>query len=823
MRSARITLIVLGAALAGNAIPVAAQKPAPAARPRSARRTGVIGSYTPPRDWPLRQHDFDLQHQRIAVTLDMAHRMVIGRVTTRLVLTGAPTARVRLDAGNLTIDSAIARNGRPLAFAFDTTQVTVTLPRAAARGDTVEFTLAYHTIPERGIYFVPRRGIIWSQGEATETRNWIPTYDAANDKTTWEFLVTADSGQKVLSNGRLVEVTPAGNGKQVWHWSQDAPASTYLYSVVEGPLTILKDQWRGRPVEYWVSPDTVAAVWRTFGETPAMIELYSQLTGVPFPWAKYDQSVIPDFTYGGMENVSATTQTDLVLHPAGSEPQSGGRGLDAHELAHQWFGDLTTTANWAHIWLNEGLTTYMESVQNEKTRGWAAGQHSWYDQQQQAMAADENGHERPLVWGEYQGDDPIVLFFSGHVYPKGAQLAHQLRRLLGDSLFWAGMHRFLVDNAHKPVTTADYAAAFEKVAHRDLDWFFDQWAYGIGYPKLQVSRRWDRAARRLDVTVEQTQTIDSTHPVFRFPITVRIATRDSVVRREITVSKVKQTFAIPLPGNPLTFRFDEGGWLLGKVTTDQTTSELADLAEHDLDWAARNWALHALAGSTDSVADAARWLIVRNEHEPSLRALAAEQLGTRPSATTLEVLRSALRDPASEVRAAAIRALGIVDSAGVATTARTMFETDPNNTARLAGVMTYATVAGDAALPSLLEAAAKGRTLGTRATVASELAKSHDPRAAAALEAYTSADEPRNLRIIGLVSLLQQGDTARASSVATRYITDPDPLFAVQAVRALAKVGGDPGRAALEKAAAVETRGTVLAAIRQALGTGASD
>ena len=136
----------------------------------------------------------------------------------------------------------------------------------------------------------------------------------------------------------------------------------------------------------------------------------------------------------------------------------------AHELAHQWFGDLTTTATWSHAWLNEGLTTYMESVQNEKSRGWSAGQRSWYNQQQEAMGADLN-QERPLVWGDTAAD-PIQLFFSGHIYPKGAQVAHQLRRLLGDSLFWAGMQRFLTDNAYKPVRTEDFAIAFEQVPQR---------------------------------------------------------------------------------------------------------------------------------------------------------------------------------------------------------------------------------------------------------------------------------------------------------------------------------------------------------------------
>jgi len=375
------------------------------------RPTGVVGRYTPPRTWPQGKHAYDLVHQKIEVRFDEAQRLVTGLVTTTVV-PSEPTDTVRLDAEYLTIERAADARGRRLRFAADTDHVTVRLGRRVAAGDTVVFTLAYHTHPERGIYFVPRRHVVWSQGETQETRAWVPTYDHANDKTTWEMLVTADSALRVLSNGRLIGVTPVdGGARRVWHWSQDTKASTYLYSVVVGPFTVLRDHWRDRPVDNWVYPDTLDAGWRTFGETPSMIELYSRLTGVPFPWAKYDQAWIPDFTYGGMENVSATTQSDLALAGPGSAP-SAGRGLVAHELAHQWFGDLETTANWANAWLNEGLTTYMESVQNEKTRGWSAAQLEWWGQQQQAMRADSR-QARPLVWGEYPGNDPIVLFLAG--------------------------------------------------------------------------------------------------------------------------------------------------------------------------------------------------------------------------------------------------------------------------------------------------------------------------------------------------------------------------------------------------------------------------
>ncbi len=781
------------------------------------RPTGVIGQYVPPRTWPQGEHNFDLVHQKIAVQFNEAERLVTGEVTTT-VIPKVATDTVRLNAENLTIDKATDAAGRALRFASDTAHVTVTLPRRVAAGDTVVFTLAYHTHPERGIYFVPRRHVIWSQGEATETRAWVPTYDYANDKTTWEFLVTADSGMKVLSNGTLLSVTPVNGGKQeVWHWSQEEPASTYLYSVVVGPFTILHDQWRGKPVDEYVYPDTVDAGWRAAGETPSMIELYSRLTGVPFAWDKYDQSWIPDFTYGGMENVSATTQTDLSLPGPGNDPMQGARSLVAHELAHQWFGDLETTANWANAWLNEGLTTYMESVQNEKTRGWDAAQLEWWDQQQQTIQADRV-QARPLVWGQYQGDDPIALFFSGHVYPKGAQLAHQLRRLLGDNLFWAGMHRFLVDNAHKATTTKDYAVAFEKTCRCDLDWFFDQWAYGIGYPQVDVTRHWDAATKTLHVTVRQVQPTDSTRPLFRFPTTLRVITRDSVVRDSIMVLAEKsQAFAIHLPSDPLSFRFDEGGWLLGTVHTDQSPAELAEMAKHDLDTSARNWALRAIAAMQDSAVVAARRFIVLDEREPELRAVALGQMTHDSTPQGIAIVASALRDPDASVRSAALVRLAQLDSVGIGDSALAMYHDDISSGARGTAVAIYARAAGSAAQETLIDASKPGHSMAVRQQAALALGRLHDAAVVAALEDDIDPSAPRGLRGLALRSLFMTGDTARAVAVATRSLNDYDPLFAESAVAMLGQMHTPEARAALETDLKTETRVHVKAMIENTM------
>jgi len=786
------------------------------------RQTGVIGQYTPPRVWKQEPRRFDLVHQKIEMRFDVPHRELFATVTTRLVITLAPTDTIFLNAENLTIDGAADDHGRTLRFTQDTAHVTVRLAHRAAIGDTVQFALTYHTVPERGLYIVPRKNIVWSQGEATETRAWIPTYDASNDKTTWEFLVTADSGLKVLSNGKLVGVTPANGGKQnVWHWVQEKPASTYLYSVVVGPFTVLKDQWRGIPVEYWTYADTVNAAWRSFGETPSMIELYSQVLGINFAWDKYDQSIIPDFTYGGMENVSATTQTDLALHPVSQEPENSSRGLVAHELAHQWFGDLTTTADWADIWVNEGITTYMESVQDEKSRGWDDAELNWYQQQQAAMQADQN-EVRSLVWGKYQGNDPIALFFSGHVYPKGAQLAHQLRHLLGDQVFWAGMHRFLSDNAYQPVTTADYAVAMEKTCNCDLDWFFDQWAYGIGWPKVEFRRHWAANLKTLHLIVSQTQPIDSLHPVFQFPATVRVITRDSVIRQQVFIHHQTDTFAIALPSEPLSFRFDEGGWLLGTVKGDLSVAELADEAKHDLDIRGRRWAIGELEGNADPVAVETRRFVALNDHTEWLREVATRMMARDSNPETRAVVVAALRDPEPQVRNQALQTLTSLDSAQGLTAATALYTTDPNDDVRNTALAVIAARRGKDALPLLLAAVGPEQTANRRFTAMNFLAHIRDPQSEDALERTTATVEDRFIRQSALQSLATTGDSARATALALKLIPDYDPLFAVTAVQVVGQVGGDAGKARLRDAMKKETRVFVKAAMEKALAPAAA-
>ena len=320
------------------------------------------------------------------------------------------------------------------------------------------------------------------------------------------------------------------------------------------------------------------------------------------------------------------------------------------------------------------------------------------------------------------------------------------------------------------------------------------------------------------LTVEQTQPVDSTHPLFRFPVTVRVITRDSVVRTQIMVSKRSETFPISLPGAPLSVRFDEGGWLLGKVTSDLTPAELAAMAEHDLDFSARYWALDQLAESADPAAVHARRFIVLNEHGAALRRMALGQMAGDTTTSGVHLVTSALRDPEPGVRAQALQPLAGLDAALARAKADTMAATDPTTAVRASALRVLTRLGDAAALPLDLEDVRAGNALGLRFAAALGLVRFHTPEAVAALESATAPSEDRNIRNAALYLMVQQGDTAQAVTLATKYLDAPDPLFASDAVRVLAQAGGASARALLLARYGKETRPLVKAAMERVLG-----
>ncbi|MDQ3675067.1 MAG: M1 family metallopeptidase, partial [Gemmatimonadota bacterium] len=553
---------------------------------------------TPPGEArPERERVYDLQHQVTRIRFDWARHAVIGSTTIRFAALERELAAVSFDAVGMTIRAVRTADGALLEHAYDGRSLTVSLRPALRARTRASVVIDYETErPKKGVYFVDRRHTVWTQGETEDTRYWVPTYDHPNDKATWEFHVTTDRKERALSNGRLVSSRDSG-GSLEWHWSQTMPASTYLMSVVTGDYVVLQDVWRGVPIGYWTYPDSIQAAWRGFGATPRMVDLISARSGVPYPWAKYDQAVAPDYIFGGMENVTATTQADdRILHPAWAEPQANAEALVTHELAHQWYGNYLTARDWPHIWLNEGFATFFEAVWAEEMHGRDAGALARLAEQEEAIEADR-GARRPLVFDRWV-TDPLELFFSGHIYPKGATVLQMLRRELGDLLFWSGMQAYTKAHALGSVTTDDFRRAMERASGRDLSRFFAQWISGAGLPAFQLSYAYDSSTRALTLSAVQVQPRDSMTGWFDADVAIEILTDAGAVRDTVAIRGERSIHSVALPAAPRSIRWDKGGWLLDVTDFPRPTIMLAHQLRYDDDILGRVEAADLLGART---------------------------------------------------------------------------------------------------------------------------------------------------------------------------------------------------------------------------------
>ena len=629
----------------------------------------------------LPPHEYDLQHQSVRVRFDWTRHAVVGSTTLRVAALDHAISDIPLNAVGMTIRRVVGGGSVPIKFDYDGEMLTVHLPRSLAARAKTSITIDYEAVkPKKGAYFIDRNHYLWTQGETEDNRYWIPTYDHPDDKTTWEISVITAPGEKALSNGKLVS-SRAVKGGVLWNWSQERPASTYLMSVVTGNYTVVKDHWHNVPVEYWTYPDSVAAAKLGFGKTPDAIDVFSRKTGIPYPWAKYAQSVVPDFIFGGMENVSATTQNDDgILHPAWAEPQFNADGLMSHELGHQWFGDLLTTRDWSHAWLNEGFATFMEQTYREASGGVDEGMSDRMDAQQETIDADRR-NRRPIVYNKYV-KDPIEIFFSGHIYPKGATVLQMLRHQLGDSLFWSSMHHYVTSHAYGNVVTDDLKRAFEESTGRNYKTFFDQWVYGAGFPVFRVSSSYDNSSRRLSLHANEIQPRDSLTGYFDADVDVEVLTDGAPVRGTMTVRDGKGDLAITLPSAPRAIEWNKGAWILALSDFPRSTAMLdyqllhaddiasrheavtllgarkgdvaavraiASAAVGDRFWAVRTHALHALtAFSSDSMARATVFAATR-DNDSRIRQSAVDALASFPGSDTEALLVSEIRHDASPI------------------------------------------------------------------------------------------------------------------------------------------------------------------------------
>ncbi len=760
-------------------------------------------------------HLCDLRHVRIAIELDVEARRIHGRCSLTVAPIAGPIERLRLDAVELDI-VRVATGEQSLHFRHDGRVLEVELDGIESE---IVLDIDYSGQPRRGLYFVgpdegyPDRPVqVWTQGQDEDSRFWFPCFDAPHEKATSEVIATVPQHFRVLSNGDLVsDRVEETSGRRTVHWHMDTPHSIYLITLVAAELVEIRERWRNVDVVYYAAPGQGEDTQRTLARTPEMLELFSNTFGMAYPYKKYAQIFVADFIFGGMENTTATTLTDLVLIDERAALDYDVEHLVAHELAHQWFGDLVTCRDWSQGWLNEGFATYAEYVWFEHSRGtddaamelaqWA---HAYFSE-------DIKRYRRVIATNRY--DSPIDIF-DHHLYQKGGWVLHMLRRLLGDDLFWRSVGHYLDSNRHGSVQTHDLARSVERSTGRVLDWFFEQWVTGgAGHPELDIHYSWDPERQHASVLVQQTQTVDNQTPLFRVPTHMRFRVGDSDVDCPLEITAERQQFFFPLEEEPSQAIFDPGRYLLAQVKMEK--SEPLWLAE-----------LSSATAATDRIA-------------------AAHALGRRGGARITDALiRSMSRDSFWGVGCASAMALGeirttrardalidaLADGSGIASHPKVrrsicqtlgLFHSDDVAANALSAIVT----AGDASYFVEAEAClALGKTRAPQAPAVLRQALGRDSfqdmirrntylGLAAALDdesapiltkacGYGHPPPGRRAALTALAQLVQgrrDRDSRDARELAERMLRDPDMRMKMTAIEALGIIGDTASIAELDK------------------------
>ncbi len=590
----------------------------------------------------------------------------------------------------------------------------------------------------KGLYFINAQGKdpdkpiqIWTQGETESSSAWFPTIDKANQKTTQEIYMTVPDKYVTLSNGILKEQKKEANGLRTDHWVMDKRHSTYLFFMGVGDFAVVKDKWRNIPVDYYVEKEYEPYAKQIFGLTPEMMEFYSKLLKYDYPWAKYSQMVARDYVSGAMENTTATLHGESAQQKPGDLiDENGWEPTIAHELFHHWFGDLVTAESWSHLTVNESFANYSEYLWLEYKYGKDdAEYHLKTDLGRYIHTADD--FRKDLVRLDYKSREDV---FDLVTYNKGGGILHMLRNYLGDEAFFAGMNDYLKTNEYGNGEAHQLRLSFEKISGRDLNWFFNQWYFGSGNPKLSYSYSYEPVKKQVTVSINQSQT-----PAFEFPLTIDVFENGKPTRKKVWVeAKGKNNFTFSTTKNPDFVNINPDGIILSEIAENKTPENYASQYANTKDFYGRYTAVEKVS-ELESKTDAANKLLLAALKDPYYRVRIKALEGLDLSNTAVfklvgaDVEKLASNDPKTLVQAAAINALSktksskyasiyengsnAISNAVKAASVSAMTSLDPAKAASLMGKLDL-TNASDDILEQLLPVIVKNKIEGQMPAIA---------------------------------------------------------------------------------------------------------
>ena len=620
----------------------------------------------------------ELKHTKLKVNFDFQKEQMNGEAWISASPYFYPSDSLVLDAKAMLIhEVSLDKNGAKSALKYDykNDMLRISLDKTYNRNQDYTVYIKYTARPNevtqkgsaaimdaKGLYFINAQGKdpdkptqIWTQGETEASSAWFPTIDKPNQKTTQEIYMTVPDKYITLSNGELKSSTKESGGMRTDYWVMNKKHAPYLFFMGVGDYAVVKDKWRNIPVDYYVEKEYEPYAKQIFGNTPEMMEFFSKLLKYDYPWNKYAQITARDYVSGAMENTTATLHSDMAQQKPGDLiDENRWEDVISHELFHHWFGDLVTTESWSNLTVNESFANYSEYLWNEYKYGKDFADYTLM-KTREGYFRDPSNISKDLVRFNYHSKEDM---FDGVSYNKGGNILHMLRNYLGDDAFFTGLNDYLKTNEYGTGEAQQLRLSLEKISGKDLNWFFNQWFYGSGHPKLSYTTTYEPVKKTVTVSINQNQS-----QYFQFPLAIDVYENGKPTRKNVWVSaKSRNEFSFPVSKNPDLVNIDADGLLLAEITDNKTADQYFTQYSNSKEFLSRYKAVENAAENSTKNAASLKTLVAAIKDQNfriRMKALSGFDLSKtdQQKAALAEVEKMASNDPKTLVQSSAITAL----------------------------------------------------------------------------------------------------------------------------------------------------------------------
>ena len=531
---------------------------------------GALLSPTTLTDTYPKNPNIDALNYAFTIELSDTTDLIVGELALDVRFVGAGVRAVRLDlisasaaqGGKGMRVSGVTMNGTAIPFTHANDVLLVPLATAPVVNQRARLVVRYRGTPATGLKIGNNKygdRTFFSDNWPDKARHWLPTIDHPYDKATSEFIVTAPSHYQVVSNGLQVEISDVPGGRRRTHWKNSVPIAPWLYVLGAARFAVQRvGTFDGKAIETWVYAQDRDAGFADFATpTKEVLAYYTDYVG-PFAYERL-ANIQSNSVSGGMEAASAILYSESSVTGTGSVRW---RNVVIHEIAHQWFGNAVTEADWDDVWLSEGFATYFTLLYIEHAYGRDEFVRGLQSSRSTVMSFAAKNPAYTIIHQNLSRMEDVT---SSHTYQKGSWTLHMLRGVIGSEAFQRGIRAYYARHFNGNATTADFRRAMEEASGQELEWFFEQWLYKPGTLKVAGSWSYDAAARQVRLTLDQVQTDGR---LFTMPIEIGVYSKGqpTPVMERVRVTAKSNTFTIDAPTAPDSVRLDPNVWVLMDAT-----------------------------------------------------------------------------------------------------------------------------------------------------------------------------------------------------------------------------------------------------------------